>query len=49
MQEWIRRQNIEKFRRLLAKATDPEQRRILLRLLKEESGASPRPTVSDIC
>jgi len=36
MQAWIRRQNIEQFRRLLAITTDEQQRRILLRLLAEE-------------
>jgi hypothetical protein len=41
MQEWIRQQNIAEFRKLLASKIDAEQRRILLRLLKEEQAGEP--------
>ena len=41
MQEFIRNQNLEKFRRLLAKTTDADQRRILLRLQAEEGAKWP--------
>jgi hypothetical protein len=44
MHEWVRNRNIEEFRKLLAKATDQEQRRVLLRLIAEEE--EQRPFVS---
>jgi hypothetical protein len=41
MQEWVRKQNIAEFRKLLAVTTDAEKRRILLQLLKEEKAKEP--------
>jgi len=41
MQEFVRQQNIAEFRKLLAKATDKYQRRILLQLLAEEEEKAP--------
>jgi hypothetical protein len=43
MQEFIRRANITEFRRLLAKTIDPDQRRILKRLLAEEQAKALPP------
>jgi hypothetical protein len=36
MQEFVRNANITEFRKLLAKTTDEDQRRMLLKLLAEE-------------
>lgn len=42
MQEFIRRKNIERYRKLLAETQDETQRKVLLELLaKEEESASP--------
>lgn len=41
MQEFMRNQNLEKFRRLLEKTTDADQRRTLLRLQAEEEAKRP--------
>jgi hypothetical protein len=41
MQEWVRKQNIAEFRKLLATEIDSEQRRVLLQLLKEEQAREP--------
>jgi hypothetical protein len=43
MQGFIRRANIAAFRKLLATATDTDQRRILKRLLAEEEAKAPPP------
>jgi hypothetical protein len=43
MEQFIRRQNIEHYRKLLAQTTDEAQRQMLLRLLAdEEAKASSR-------
>ena len=41
MLEFVRRQNIAEFRKLLATTTDECQRRVLLRLLAEEEAKAP--------
>jgi len=41
MQEWVRQQNIALFRKLLATKIDAEQRRVVVRLLKEEQAREP--------
>jgi hypothetical protein len=41
MQEWGRQQNIALFRKLLATKIDAEQRRVVVRLLKEEQAREP--------
>jgi hypothetical protein len=41
MQEFVRKQNILEFRKLLLTATDKNQRRMLLRLLAEEEAKAP--------
>jgi hypothetical protein len=43
MQEWVRKANIARFEKLLAQTTDPDKRRLLLRLLAEEKAKAPLP------
>jgi hypothetical protein len=43
MQEFIRRANIAHYRKLLATPADEDQRRTLLRLLREEKAKTPPP------
>ena len=46
LQEFVRNSNIAEFRKLLAQATDEDQRRILLKLLAEEKAKATRTTKS---
>ena len=41
MEQFIRRQNIEHYRKLLAQTTDEAQRQMLLRLLADEEAKDP--------
>jgi hypothetical protein len=41
MQEFVRKQNIAEYRKILAQTTDEDKRRILLRLLAEEEAKAP--------
>lgn len=43
MERFIRRKNIERYRKLLAETTDVEQRRKLEKLLAEEEGRGAQP------
>jgi hypothetical protein len=43
MQEWVRQKNIAEFRKLLATKIGDDQRRVLLKLLKEEQAMEPPP------
>jgi hypothetical protein len=47
MQEWVRKANIAIFEKLLAKTTDPDKRRVLLRLLAAETAKAPPEAVND--
>ncbi len=44
MQEFVRQQNLEHYRKLLTKAVDEAERRLLLKLLAEEEAKEPRPS-----
>jgi hypothetical protein len=41
MNEWVRKANIAEFEKLLLSTTDPDKRRLLLRLLAEEKAKVP--------
>ncbi|WP_168192787.1 hypothetical protein [Undibacter mobilis] len=43
MERFIRRQNLERFRRMLARATDEAQRRQLEKLIAEEEAKDQLP------
>lgn len=47
MERFIRRKNIEHYRKLLAETTDEAQRQQLLKLLAEEECREPRPPISE--
>lgn len=44
MQSFVHRKNLEHFRNLLAQTTDEAKRRVLLKLLNEESAKDKAPT-----
>lgn len=46
MEEFIRRRNIQHFRKLLAETTDRDERKVLQALLSQEKGLRPSPTGS---
>lgn len=45
--EFVRRQNLERFRRRLASATDEAERSMLRRLLAEEERKEPKATTKE--
>lgn len=47
MDRFIRRENIERYRRLLAQTTDEAQRRQLLKLIAEEEAKDNPPREQD--
>jgi hypothetical protein len=46
--DFVHRQNLERFRRQLASATDEAERRLLRKLLVEEECKEPRPNGREI-
>lgn len=47
MERFIRRKNLEHYRKLLVETTDEAQRQRLLKLLAEEEGKEPRLPAGD--
>jgi hypothetical protein len=45
MEQFIHRQNLAHFRKLLAQPTDEAQRRMLMKLLAEEEAKEPKPPI----
>jgi hypothetical protein len=45
MEQFVHRQNLAHFRKLLAQPTDETQRRMLLKLIAEEEAKEPKPPI----